>query len=137
MSMCYWLCQGIGIKTDDIYPYIDREKCARIIQRELPDEKIEVETYELEEFFYGEPFENLGDLLCHCDDTNTLTFGDNGYDESYFYYQPSYPWSRVDNEPVSRIEVCERIVDAVLQICSVSRKKIEELIDDIYEVGCG
>lgn len=72
------------------------------------------------------------------DDTNTLTYGDNGDGEYYFYYTPSYPWNRAENEPKSIADVHERIIAAVLRLCDISVEEIEAIIDDdIYDCGCG
>lgn len=87
---------------------------------------------------YGEPFENLADVFTFCDDTDSLTYGDNGNGESYFYYPPSYPWERTENEPSSIAEVHERVIKAVLRLCDMTREQVETLIDDdIYDYGCG
>lgn len=73
-----------------------------------------------------------------CDDTDSLTYGDNGNGESYFYYPPSYPWERTENEPSSIAEVHERVIKAVLRLCDMTREQVEALIDDdIYDYGCG
>lgn len=138
VSVCYWMCQGIGIRTNDLYPFISEKKCIAVIKEQLPDEEIDEDDFDIDDYFFGEPFENFGDLLCHVDDTNTMTYGDNGDGEFYFYYTPSYPWDRGDNEPKSIEEVHERIINAVLRLCDISEDKIEEIIDDdIYDYGCG
>lgn len=138
MSMCYWMCQGIGIRTNDLYPFLNTAKCIEVIKEQIPDEDIDEESFNIDDFFYGEPFQNLGDLLCHVDVTNTLTYGDNGDGEYFFYYTPSYPWDRVQNEPESIKDVQERIISAVLCLCDMKIEEVESLIDDdIYEYGCG
>ena len=138
MSTVYWMCEGIGIRTNDLYPFLNERKCINAIKEQLPDEEIDADDFDIDDYFYGEPFQNLGDLLCHVDDTNSLTYGDNGDGEYYFYYTPSYPWDRGENEPSSIAEVHERIISAVLRLCDMSREKIEEIIDDdIYDYGCG
>ncbi len=76
--------------------------------------------------------------LPFCDDTDSLTYGDNGDGESYFYYPPSYPWERTENEPSSIAEVHERVIKAALRLCDMTREQVETLIDDdIYDYGCG
>lgn len=138
MSTVYWMCEGIGIRTNELYPFLNKQKCIEVIKKQLPDEEIEEDDFDINEYFFGEPFDNLGDLLCHVDDTNTLTYGDNNEGEYYFYYPPSYPWDRRENEPKSIKEVHERIVAAVLQLCDIDRREIEAIIDDdIYDYGCG
>lgn len=145
MSMCHWICQGIGIRTNDLYPHLNSRKCAEFLNRMIPrkniDEEIDPNSFNvsyIDEYFYGEPFDNLGELLCHADDTGTMTYGDNGDSEYYFYYIPSYPWERRGNEPSSIQEVHDRIIDAVLVLCDMSRAEVDALIDDdIYDYGCG
>lgn len=138
MSMCYWMCEGIGINTDSILKYLNKKKLIKFILEQIPEEIIDEEQFDLNDYLYGNPFDNLGDILCHCDDTKTLTYGDNGDGACYFYYTPSYPWSRRENEPQSVQEVHERIIDAVQKICTVTPEKVEKIIDDdIYDYGCG
>lgn len=63
---------------------------------------------------------------------------DNGDGEYYFFYAPSYPWGRSDNEPSSVEEVHKIINRAVLKICDIKEDEIEKLIDDdLYEIGWG
>lgn len=140
MSTCYWMCEGIGIKTNKLYPYLNKSKCISVLKRELGEDFWIQDDgdFEIDDYFFGNPFENMGDFLCHCDDTSTMTFGDNNDGDCYFYYVPSYPWERRHNEPLSITEVHERIIDAVQCICDLSRTQIEDMIDDdIYDYGCG
>lgn len=139
MSTQYWICEGIGIRANRLFLHLNAEKCIALLKEQLGEdfEETSVEQFDIQDYFYGEPFENLADLLCHCDDTHTLTFGDNNDGECFFYYPPSYPWSRNKNEPTSIEEVHERIKKAVLRICDLSDAEIESMIDDdLYEVGC-
>lgn len=139
MSTVYWVCEGIGIRANQLFLHLNAEKCIALLKEQLGEdfEETSVEQFDIQDYFYGEPFENLADLLCHCDDTHTLTFGDNNDGECFFYYPPSYPWTRVENEPTSIEEVHKRIKKAVLRICDLSDAEIESMIDDdLYEVGC-
>ena len=82
-------------------------------------------------------FDNFADVLCHCDETDTLTYGDDGEGVCYFYYPPSMPWHRVANEPDSEEEVVERIIRAVQKITDMSRSEIREPVSythlDVYK----
>lgn len=91
----------------------------------------------LDDFF--QCFEgDLGDLLCYCDDTDSLTFCDDGVGNEYFYYPPSLPWHRTDAEPDSAEEVHRRIIKAVQKLTNLTDAEIDAMIDDdLYEVGCG
>ena len=139
MSVSYWMCEGVGIRVGRLFPHLNNDKCIALIKEKYGEEFVEDENeFDIDDYLYGELFQNLGDMLCHCDDTNTLSYGDNGDGEYYFYYTPSYPWDRRDNEPTSLEDVHERIKDAVQRICDLTREEIEALIDDdIYEYGCG
>jgi len=87
---------------------------------------------------YGEPFDNLGDLLAHCDDTDSLCYGDDGESGSYLYYPPSLPWQRSDNDPETKEEVHRRIIKAVQRITDLPDEEISSMIDDeLYVVGMG
>lgn len=139
MSVNYWIVEGIGIATSVLKAHLNTQKCIDLIKEQSngelqPDKK----GFDIENYFFGALFENLADMLCHCDDTGTLTWGNNVDGECYFLYPPSYPWNRMENEPNSITEVHERIKDAVQCLCSLTREQIEEYIDDdIYEIGYG
>lgn len=146
MSVSYWMIEGVGIDTDKIEPFLNREKLARILFEQLPDDEglasiIENKQYselDVNDFLYGEPFDNLADLLTHCDDTDSITYGDDGDGGAYFYYPPSMPWHRTDNEPDTIEEVHRRIIAAVQVIADLTDDEIETMIDDdLYVVGIG
>lgn len=144
--MSFWTIEGIGFNTNKIEPFINKKKLAKVLLKQLPDDELLLETMkgkkycnlDIRDFLYGEPFDGLGDLLAHCDDTNSLTYGDNGNGESYFYYPPSYPWEWTENEPSSIAEVHERIIKAVLCLCDMTSEQVEKLIDDdFFDYGYG
>lgn len=147
MSMCYWIIQGIGLNTNDIYNHIDKAKLAAFLHQQLPDDEevtrmVQLHQYnelDVEDYLGGYPFDNLGDLLVHCDRTDTLTYGDDGDGGSYLYYPPSMPWDRLPNEPKSIGVVHQRIIQAVKGIVSnLSDTEIDTMIDDdLYVVGMG
>lgn len=138
MSMCYWMNEGIGITASRLYPHLDMHKCRLLLRALLPNEEIPDDDFDIDDYMYGNSFDNIGEFLCLLDDTNTMTYGDSGDGEYYFLYAPSYPWDRKDNEPISLQEVHERIIDVVLKVTNLTRRQAEDLIDDdIYEYGCG
>ena len=146
MSTSYWLNAGIGIRADDVYDKLNKRKLVNMLAVQLPkDETVQffkrssnLSEFDIEEFLYGEPFQNLGDLLTYFDDTDTLTYGDNGDGESYFFYPPCMPWEVGTNDPKSAEEVHQRIIAAVMKATDMTAEEIEELInDDLYEVGYG
>lgn len=146
MSVSYWMIEGVGIDTDKVEPFLDKVKLAKMLLGQLPDNEwlLEIsankkyDELDVQDFLYGEPFGNLGDLLTHCDDTNSITYGDDGGGGSYFYYPPSMPWHRTATEPETLEEVHRRIIKAVQVVTNLSASEIETMIDDdLYVVGIG
>lgn len=146
MSVSYWMIEGVGIDTDKVEPFLDKVKLAKMLLEQLPDNEwlLEISTnkkydeLDVQDFLYGEPFGNLGDLLTHCDDTDSITYGDDGGGGSYFYYSPSMPWHRTETEPDTLEEVHRRIIKAVQAVTNLSASEIETMIDDdLYVVGIG
>lgn len=145
MSMDYWIVDGIGIDVDKIRPHLNKRKVINLILKHYPDNAYalkwrnhrDLTWFDIDDFLYGEPFDNLADVLTYCDDTDTLTYGDaNG--TAYFYYPTSMPWHLGDNEPKTQAEVRKRIIAAVMAITDLTESEIEELLDDnIYAMGCG
>lgn len=145
MSLCYWTVEGVGFNTNEIRPHLNKRKLINFLLKQLPDDedvlawknRRDLKEFDIDEWLYGQPFENLADLLTHCDDTDTLCYGNVDGDD-YFYYPPSMPWQLRDNDPKSIDEVHTRIVDAVMVITDLKEEEIEKLIDDdLFYVGCG
>lgn len=141
MSMAYWTIDGVGIRAEDLQPFIDCEKLNAFLMKkfEIDEGDPILDDSTLDDFLNGEPYDNFAELLSHCDDSNILTYADNGDCEySYLYYPPTMPWNRRENEPTSPEEVHEFIAAAVSKICNIPREKLDELIDDELNVeGCG
>ena len=138
MRIHHWICMGVGINTDSIRKYLDVQKCVKLLREQFPEEDINEEDFDIDDYLYVNLFGNLGEMLCCCDDTDTLTYGNNGDGEYFFFYVPSYPWERRNNEPENIEEVHNRIIAAVQKICLVTSDEVEKIIcDDIYEYGCG
>ena len=142
MGVSNWMVEGIGLKANRLYPFLNREKCiAKLIEQleeELHEEILEdKDNFNINDYMRGNPFQNIADLLCHCDDSNRLTYGDDGDGEYYLLYPPTYPWLMQENEPQSIEEVHELLKKAVKCLCDITDEQIEELIDDdLYEYGC-
>ena len=146
MSMATWVIHGIGLCANDIEPYIDNKKLTYMLREQLPDDEdllsiIASEAYDnlnLDDYLYGYPFDNIADVLCFCDNTDTITYGDDGEGRFYFYYPMSMPWERSNAEPKSIEEVHERIIAAVKKITTLSYVDIDKMIDDdLYVIGMG
>lgn len=146
MSTCYWMIEGVGLNTNELYDKINKRKLVDFLSKELPDDeetqswkrKSDLSGFDVEVYFDGNPYQNLADLLTYCDDTDTLTYGDNGDGDYFLYYPPSMPWHLSDNDPKSIDEVHQRIIAAVKRLTDLSDDEIDEMIDDdLYEVGYG
>lgn len=145
MSVCYWSIEGIGIPMSEVFPHLNNAKVIDFLANELPEDinlnmwknADNPEEFDIDCYLYGMPFDNLAEMLTHCDNTDTLTFGETEND-CFLYYRPSMPWDHVQNEPKSANEVHRRIVKAVQALTDLSEEEIESLIvDDLFEVGCG
>ncbi len=146
MSTCFWMIEGIGLNAKDIESRVSTEKVVRFFAKQLPDKPELIDMimsndfskFDINDYMYGNGFENIADVLCHCDDTDSITFGDDGNGNCYFYYPPSMPWHHTKTEPKSEEEVISRIISAVKKITDMSPYEIRELIcTDLYVVGIG
>lgn len=146
MSMSYWMIEGVGLNVRDVEPHINTERMVKFFYEQLPDDEDledmiasgDYSSFDMDEYFYGNAFENLADVLCHCDDTDSITFGDDGDGGVYFYYPPSMHWYHTATEPQSEQEVIDRIVNAVQKIADMTKEEISKIIDnDLYVMGCG
>lgn len=146
MSVSYWMIEGVGIDVEKVKPHFNNKKLAQLLAEQLPDDEIVIEIMEkgsfdnldINDFMYGEPFDNLADLFLHCDDSNSLTYGDDGESGAYLYYPPSLPWERTENDPETLEKVHRRIIKAVQRVTDLSDEEIEQMIDDeLYVVGIG
>lgn len=150
MSMSYWMIEGVGLDTDKIIPYLNNEKLAQFLIEQLGQEPETVtelkrmvasgdfSSLDIEDYLYGQPFDNIADLLTHCDDTDSIIYGDDGEGSYYFYYPPSMPWEMRDTEPKNIQEVHNRIIAAVQQVADLESDEIDLMIDDdLHVVGFG
>lgn len=146
MSVVYWVIEGVGISANWVREHLDKEKLAKVLAMQLPDDEqlskiIKNKTYDqlcVDDYLYGEPFDNFAELLTCCDDTATLSYGCDDDDDSYLYYPPSMPWERVRNEPHTLEEAKLRIVDAVQAVTNLYLGEIMAEIDDnMFIVGTG
>lgn len=144
MSLSYWTIEGVGIPTQKLEAYINKKKFAELVVKMFPDDECtkrildsgKWDTLNIDDYMYGYPFDNLADAFTYCDDTDTITYGDDGEGNYYFYYPPSLPWHRCENEPGTYDELVKRMVAAVQKLADLSRAEIEEMIDDdLYVIG--
>ena len=43
MSVSYWISEGIGIRTNELYPFLNAQKCITAIKGQFPDEDIVID----------------------------------------------------------------------------------------------
>lgn len=146
MSLSYWMIEGIGLCTNDIEPHLDDKKVVRCISEAHPDDlelksmllRDDYSNFDVHDYIDNGLFNNVGDLLCFCDQTDSLTFCDDGEGNVYFYYPPSMPWERRASDPKSEEEVIQRIISAVKGLTDLQDYEIREMIDrELYVVGAG
>lgn len=146
MSLSYWMIEGIGLCTNDIEPHLDDKKVVRCISEAHPDDlelksmlfRDDYSNFDVHDYIDNGLFNNVGDLLCFCDQTDSLTFCDDGEGNVYFYYPPSMPWERSVSDPKSEEEVIQRIISAVKGLTDLQDYEIREMIDrELYVVGAG
>lgn len=143
MSTSYWLITGVGLNADHIE--ISQKKLRAFLQEELdggredfPEVWEDSKELDVNDYLYGEPYDNLGDLLTFCDDTDTLTYGDDGEGTPYFYYPPSMPWQQGVRDPLTLDDCKRNIVKAVQRISDMTEEEIMNIIDeDLYVIGYG
>lgn len=146
MSLSYWMIEGIGLCTNDIEPHLDDKKVVRCISEAHPDDlelksmllRDDYSNFDVHDYIDNGLLNNVGDLLCFCDQTDSLTFCDDGEGNVYFYYPPSMPWERSVSDPKSEEEVIQRIISAVKGLTDLQDYEIREMIDrELYVVGAG
>ena len=145
MSMCHWICEGVGVRCDDIYKYLNMSKCLSEIKKLLPNEPIlneyTPENFDVDEFdelTWCNLFICVGDFLSQLDEKGVLSYGYDGDAQSFCYYTPTYPWCIGANDPATLLEARELVKDVVRKVCDIDEETLDKLIDDdIYEYGCG
>ena len=63
MSMSYWICEGVGIRVNQLRPFLNPQKCIQLLKEQLPGEEILEDGFDIDDYLYGEPFENLADVF--------------------------------------------------------------------------
>ena len=82
MSVYYWSIEGIGIPMSEVFPHLNNAKVIDFLANELPEDinlnmwknMDNPEAFDIDCYLYGMPFNNLAEMLTHCDNTDTLTF---------------------------------------------------------------
>lgn len=146
MSVSYWEIKGVGICAEDVMHALNKKKLVLKLLELLHDKDSQgllrrvisdgrYEEFDVEgEFFFGNPYENMAELLVECEGTDSFTYSDDGFSRSYFYFPPAMPWEHLKLDPKTREETHIRIIRAVQSVTDLSAKEIEELIDDNLDV---
>lgn len=134
MSMACWMIRGVGLDTREIEPYLNRAKIEMLIREQFPNDQIDYQR-DIDSLLYDEcMFDNLAEVLCCCDDSNTMTYDLDGDGGVYFLYPPTFPWDRRGCEPKSIEEAVKNIIKAVQKITDMQDKQIDEIIDENLNV---
>ena len=150
MSLSYWMIVGLGLSMKELFPYLQASKIRQRLREQkgidlnVEDaalwEKInDTERFKLLlEYLVDDGFQ-FADLIAQSDGRHLLSYANDGENNTYLYYEPSYPWEREGEEFRTEEEAKEYICSIVMPFVGdqVTRKDILALIGEICEVGCG
>lgn len=149
MSLSYWMIVGLGLSMKELFPYLQASKIRqRLREQKGSDLNMEdtalwgkindTERFKLLLEYLTGDFQ-FADLIAQSDGRHLLSYANDGEDNTYLYYEPSYPWEREEKEFRTEEEAKEYFCSIVLPFAGdqVKRKDILALIGEICEVGCG
>ena len=151
MSMCYWVCEGIGFEQSDLIPLLDGDKVKTLFADFVTDEVWEEEynfssrtndkkVDAIMEMIDCSDFDNkLSELFQQKDDKGVLSCQNDNDGQYFLLYSPRYPWNESGGF-ISQEEVIKYFYDLLRPFCrdDVSEKDLLAVIDvDIYAHGCG
>lgn len=148
MSMCYWMIFGIGFYMKDLMKHLDANKLLpkveetqcilscedKALWKRIRNEK----RLQLLLEYYQTSFA-FADMLCALDASSLLSYGNDGADGSYLYYEPTFPWQMRENECKTEAEAREHLCDVVMPFTKrgTTRSAILALVYEINQVGTG
>lgn len=47
MSMSYWICEGVGIRANQLRPFLNPQKCIQLLKEQLPSEEISEDGFDI------------------------------------------------------------------------------------------
>lgn len=47
MSMSYWICEGVGIRVNQLRPFLNPQKCIQLLKEQLPSEEISEDGFDI------------------------------------------------------------------------------------------
>ena len=151
MSMCYWVCEGIGFEQSDLIPLLDGDKVKTLFAVFVTDEVWEEEynfssrtndkkVEAIMEMIDCSDFDNkLPELFQQKDDKGVLSCQNDNDGQYFLLYSPRYPWNESGGF-TSQEEVVRYFYDLLRPFCKddVSEKDLLAVIDvDIHAHGCG
>lgn len=148
MSMCYWMIFGIGFYMKDLMEHLDANKllpkleetqCVLSSEDKLLWKRIRNEKRLTLLLEYCETNFGFADILYKSDTLALLSYGNDGDDGSYLYYEPSFPWQMKENDCKSEADAREHLCDVVMPFLKkgTKRSNILALVNEINQVGAG
>lgn len=148
MSMEYWMVFGIGFDMQDLMPYLDPEKLRQKLAEKpvffSEQDDVRWETADIDGRIallekYKDSSFGFADLVAETDTESLLSFGNDGDDGHYLYYEPSYPWDRKEKECETEAAAREHLCNVVMNFVwdDTPREDILGLIYEINQVGIG
>lgn len=150
MSLSYWAIIGLELSRRELYPYLQASKVRQKLWEQKGIALSAEDTARWEKINDAERFKLLleysqddgfqfADLMAQSDSKHLLSYANNGENDTYLYYEPSYPWEREDEKFRTEEEAKEYICNVVMPFVNdqVARKDIMDLIGELYEIGCG
>ena len=108
MSLSYWMIVGLGLSMKELFPYLQASKIRqRLREQKGSDLNMEdtalwgkindTERFKLLLEYLTGDFQ-FADLIAQSDGRHLLSYANDGEDNTYLYYEPSYPWEREEKE---------------------------------------
>ena len=102
MSLSYWMIVGLGLSMKELFPYLQASKIRqRLREQKGSDLNMEdtalwgkindTERFKLLLEYLTGDFQ-FADLIAQSDGRHLLSYANDGEDNTYLYYEPSYPW---------------------------------------------
>ena len=129
MSLSYWMIVGLGLSMKELFPYLQASKIRQRLRKQKGTDLNMEDTALWGKINDTERFNGR----------HLLSYANDGEDNTYLYYEPSYPWEREEEDFRTEEEAKRYICNIVMPFVGdqVTRKDILALIGDVYEVGCG
>ena len=61
MSMSYWICEGVGIRANQLRPFLNPQKCIQLLKEQLPSEEISEDGFDIDDYNGWEEYEDEWD----------------------------------------------------------------------------